>query len=104
MMLFQLQLRCMLHVQEPQVREVGHLLIIKKQGKMSLIFYFFSVECTVFVEVQNEIHSKIVSNLFDFHFPLSANLNFILVNNHNNNNNNNTKVTGRDIGYKIYYY
>ena len=72
---------------------------------MSLIFYFFSVECTVFVEVQNEIHSKIVSNLFDFYFPLSANLNFILVNNHNNNNNNNnTKVTGRDIGYKIYYY
>ena len=93
----------MLHVQEPQVREVVHLLIIKKQGKMSLIFYFFSVECTVFV--QNEIHSKIpvVSNLFDFHFPLSANLNFILVNNHNNNNNN-TKVTGRDIGYKNYYY
>ena len=70
---------------------------------MSLIFYPFSVECTVFVEVQNEIHSKIVSNLFYFHFPLSANLNFILVNNHNNNNNN-TKVTGRDIGYKIYYY
>ena len=69
---------------------------------MSLIFYFFSVECTVFVEVQNEIHSKIVSNLFDFRFPLSANLNFILVNNHNNNNN--IKVTGRDIGYKIYYY
>lgn len=102
-MLFQLQLRCMLHVQEPQVREVGHLLIINKQRKMSLIFYFFSVECTVFVEVQNEIHSKIVSNLFDFHFPLSANLNFILLNNHNNNNNN-TKVTGRDIGYKIYYY
>ena len=77
---------------------------------MSLIFYFFSVECSVFVEVQNEIHSKIVSNLFDFHFPLSTNPNFILVNNHtttnnnNNNNNNNTKVTGRDIGYKIYYY
>ena len=71
---------------------------------MSLIFYFFSVECSVFVEVQNEIHSKIVSTLFDFYFPLSANLNFILVNNHNNNNNNNTKVTGRDIGYKIYYY
>ena len=83
--------------------EVVHLLIVKKQGKMSLIFYFFSVECTVFVEVQNEIHSKIVSNLFDFHFPLSADLNFILVNNHNNNNNN-IKVTGRDIGYKIYYY
>ena len=103
MKLFQLQLRCMLHVQEPQVREVVHLLIIKKQGKMSLIFYSFSVECTVFVEVQNEIHSKIVSNLFDFHFPLSANLNFIHVNNHNNNNNN-IKVTGRDIGYKIYYY
>ena len=104
-MLFQLQLRCMLHVQEPQVREVVHLLIIKKQGKMSLIFYPFSVECTVFVEVQNEIHSKIVSNLFDFHFPLSANLNFILVNNHNNNNNNNnTKVTGRDMGYKNYCY
>ena len=42
----------------------------KKQRKMSLIFHFFSVE------VQNEIHSKIVSTLFDFHFPLSANLNF----------------------------
>ena len=77
MMLFQLQLRCMLHVQEPQVREVAHLRR-KSKGKMSLIFYkiFFSVECTVFVEVQNEIHSKIVSTLFDFHFPLSANLNF----------------------------
>ena len=43
---------------------------------MLLIFHFFSVERTVFVEVQNEIHSKIVSTLFDFHFPLSANINF----------------------------
>lgn len=76
MMLFQLRLRCMLHVREPQVREVVHLLNIKKQGKMLLIFHFFSVERTVFVEVQNEIHSKIVSTLFDFHFPLSANINF----------------------------
>ena len=78
MMLFQLQLRCMLHVQEPRVREVANLRR-KSKGKIkSLIFYkiIFSVECTVFVEVQNEIHFKIVSTLFDFHFPLSANLNF----------------------------
>ena len=89
-MLFQLRLRCMLHVQEPQVTEVVHLLI-KRKEKHHYYSIFFSVECTVYVKVQNEIFSKIVSTLFDSHFLLSANQVFMLM----NNDNKNIKVSGR---------